>query len=279
MEHIMEYEKFYLDDGTYIRYKKIGKGDPFLLLHTFRNRLEYSDKLGDLLKNTNSVYSIDLPGFGDSPINNKTNYDLSFFTNSILKFITDLKIKNLTIVGESIGAVLAACVSVQAPKQIKKIFMFNPYDYDSYFGEGVQRGNFFAKFILFHVGLPIVGNLFAALENKFILKNIMSGGFFDSTKLPNDYLDLLCTSLNKKGYVYHFRSVLSQFNKKNGVKALYKKVKVPLKLIYGSHDWAKESNKLETKNLLNADAYETINNSGHFSFLENTKEVRDIIKS
>ena len=47
-------------------------------------------------------------------------------------------IKNLTIVGESIGAVLAASVSVQAPKQIKKIFMFNPYDYDSYFGEGIQ---------------------------------------------------------------------------------------------------------------------------------------------
>ena len=210
---------------------------------------------------------------------NNTNYDLSFFTNSILKFIADLKIKNLTIVGESIGAVLAASISVQASGSIKKIFMFNPYDYDSYFGEGIQRGNFFAKFILFHVGLPIVGNLFAALENKFILKNIMSGGFFDSTKLPNDYLNLLCTSLNKKGYVYHFRSVLSQFNKKNGVKALYKKVKVPLKLIYGSHDWAKESNKLETKNLLNADAYETINNSVHFSFLENTEEVRDIIKS
>ena len=157
--------------------------------------------------------------------------------------------------------------------------MFNPYDYDSYFGEGIQRGNFFAKFILFHVGLPVIGSLFAALENKFILKNIMSGGFFDSTKLTNDYLDLLCTSLNKRGYVYHFRSVLSQFNEKNGVKELYKNVKVPVKLIYGSHDWAKESNKLETKNLLKADTYETINNSAHFSFLENTKEVRDIIKS
>ena len=43
-----------------------------------------------------------------------------------------------------------------------------------YFGEGIQRGNFFAKFILFHVGLP-VGK---SLENKFILKNIMNGGFF-----------------------------------------------------------------------------------------------------
>ena len=66
---------------------KIGKGSPILLLHTFRNRLEYSDKLGKLLENKFTVYSIDLPGFGDSPINTSTNYNLDFFTKSIVSFI------------------------------------------------------------------------------------------------------------------------------------------------------------------------------------------------
>ena len=89
--------------------------------------------------------------------------------------------------------------------------MFNPYDYDSYFGEGIQRGNFFAKFILFHVGLPIVGNLFASLENKFILKNVMSGGFFDSTNLTDNYLNLLCTSLKKNGRRYFYKNVVSYY--------------------------------------------------------------------
>ena len=31
---------------------------------------------------------------------------------------------------------------------------------------------------------------------------------------------------------------------------LYKKVSVPVKLFYGSHDWAKKSDKLQTQNLL-----------------------------
>lgn len=274
----MKIEKFNLDDGTYIRYKKIGKGVPILLLHTFRNRLEYSDKLGKLLEDKFTVYSIDLPGFGDSPINTNTNYNLNFFTKSIVSLIKKLKIKNLTIAGESIGATLAASVSVELPKIVKKILMFNTYDYDSYFGEGIQRGNFFAKFILFHVSLPVFGLLFCSLENKFILKNIMSGGFFDKTKLPDSYLNLLCTSLKKKGYVYHFRKVLSQFNKNNGIKELYKKVDVPVKLFYGSHDWAKESDKLETQNLLNLDKFHTIEKSNHFSFLENTAEVSKLIK-
>ena len=257
----------------------MGKGAPILLLHTFRNRLEYSDKLGKLLADKFTVYSIDLPGFGDSPINTNTNYNLDFFTKSIVSFIKKSRIKKLTIAGESIGATLAASVSVELPGIVKKIFMFNAYDYDSYFGEGIQRGNLFAKFILFHVSLPVVGNLFCSLENKFILKNIMNGGFFNKIELSDSYLDLLCTSLKKKGYVYHFRRVLSQFNKKNGIKDLYKKVSVPVKLFYGSHDWAKESDKLQTQNLLKLDKFETIDKAAHFSFLENTKEVSEIIKT
>ena len=275
----MKIDKFYFDDGTYIRFKKIGKGAPILLLHTFRNRLEYSDKLGKLLEDKFTVYSIDLPGFGDSPINTNTNYNLNFFTKSIVYFIKKKKIKNLTIAGESIGATLAASVSVELPKVVKKIFMFNTYDYDSFFGEGIQRGNFFAKFILFHVSIPVIGVLFCSLENKFILKNIMNGGFFDKTKLSDNYLNLLCTSLKKKGYVYHFRNVLSQFNKNSGIRELYKKVTVPVKLFYGIDDWAKESEKLQTQHLLKLEKFETIDKSVHFSFLENTVEVSKFIKT
>ena len=194
----LKIKKFKLNDGTYFRYKKIGKGKPILLLHTFRNRLEYSDKLGELLKSKNTVYLIDLPGFGDSPINSKTIYDLNFFTNSIIEFIKNLKINNLRIAGESIGAVLSASVALRLPKQVKKIFMFNPYDYDSYFGEGIRRGNFFANFILFNISLPILGEIFSSLENKFILRNVMGGGFINPDNLSDDYLNLLCTSLKKK---------------------------------------------------------------------------------
>ena len=72
--------------------------------------------------------------------------------------------------------------------------------------------------------------------------------------------------------------MLSQFNKNNGIKELYKRVSVPVKLFYGSHDWAKESDKFETQNLLKLDRFETINESNHFSFLENTMEVSRLIK-
>ena len=56
--------------------------------------------------------------------------------------------------------------------------------------------------------------------------------------------------IKKKGYVYHFRNVLSQFNKNNGIKGICTKGKCSSKrLFYGSHDWAKDSEKLLTQNL------------------------------
>ena len=47
-------KKFNIKDNTFIRYEVIGKGPPILLLHTIRNRLEYSYKVSDLLKSLNS---------------------------------------------------------------------------------------------------------------------------------------------------------------------------------------------------------------------------------
>ena len=106
----------------------------------------------------------------------------------------------------------------------------------------------------------------------------MKGGFYDKTKLSDEYLNLLCTSLKKEGYVYHFRKVLSHFSKNILIKDIYKKVSVPVKLYYGSRDWANESDKLQTQHLLKVDKFEIIKQSAHFSFLENTKAVADIIK-
>ena len=272
-------QKFGLTDDTFIRYKKIGNGDPILLLHTFRNRLEYSDKISQLLKKNFTVYSIDLPGFGDSPINTQTSYTVDFFTHSIVDFIKKLKLKNVTIAGESIGAVLSASISNKIPKLVKKIFLLNPYDFDSFFGEGISRGNFFAKFILFHVSLPFVGNIFCSLENKFILKNIMHGGFFDSKKLSQDYLNLLCKSLKKKGYVYHFRNVLSNFQTWIECKNIYETVNHPTVLIYGEADWSTLEERSDSQNKLKLNSHHKLTECGHFSFLEQPKKVAQIINN
>ena len=272
-------KKFNIKDNTFIRYEVIGKGPPILLLHTIRNRLEYSYKVSDLLKKKYTLYLLELPGFGDSPININTKYDQEFFTNCVVDFIKENKLKNLIIAGESIGAVLSATTAVKLPKIVNKIFLFNPYDYDNYFGEGISRANLFAKFILFNISLPIVGSFFSSLENKIILKNILRGGFFDIKCLSNEYLNLLCSSIKKNGYTYHFRNVLKNYKSWTEAKKLYNKIKIPVGLVYGDNDWANENNKNDTKGFFDLASYNIIKDCGHFSFLEKPKEVSEILSS
>ena len=272
-------KKFNIKDNTFIRYEVIGKGPPILLLHTIRNRLEYSYKVSDLLKKKYTLYLLELPGFGDSPININTKYDQEFFTNCVVDFIKENKLKNLIIAGESIGAVLSATTAVKLPKIVNKIYLFNPYDYDNYFGEGISRANLFAKFILFNISLPLVGSFFSSLENKIILKNILRGGFFDIKCLSNEYLNLLCSSIKKNGYTYHFRNVLKNYKSWTEAKKLYNKIKIPVSLVYGDYDWANENNKNDTKGFFDLASYNIIKDCGHFSFLEKPKEVSEILSS
>ena len=274
---VSKIQKFNIQTNSYIRYKKYGKGQPILLLHTFRNRLEYCENVANILKNNYSVYIIDLPGFGDSPINIDVQYTQEFFTESIIHFIEKKKLKDLIIAGESIGGVLSISISLKIPSKIEKIFSFNPYDYDEFFGDGISRGNFFARFIMFHCGLPLVGKFFVGLENKFILRNVMNGGFENSKNLTDEFLNLLIKANKKPGYIYHFRNVLSNFKSWSNTKKFYNELKVPIKLIYGEYDWANKTNRFTTMNKLNLNNHLTINDCGHFSFLEKPEEVANII--
>tara|TARA_B100000482_G_scaffold28297_2_gene18224 strand:- start:15238 stop:16074 length:837 start_codon:yes stop_codon:yes gene_type:complete len=271
-------KKFNLNDGTYIRYTEQGSGEPLLLLHTIRNRLEYSDQLLPYLTKKFKVYVIDLPGHGDSPINKKTNYDQSFLTDSIVSFIEDLNLKNLTIAGESIGAVLAATIAKKIPNRIKKIFCFNAYDYDKRFAQGVMRGNFMATFLLFHVSLPFgLGVFFAKLESFPTLWMIFRGGVYKKSAITSEYIKLLCTSIKKPSFIYHERNVFQNHKSWLNDDALYKDLKIPVSLVYGESDWSKQDEKLNTMKALKLNSFHTMKETGHFSFLESPKEVSEII--
>lgn len=271
-------KQFKLNDGTYIRFTEQGTGQPLLLLHTIRNRLEYSDALLPYLTKKFKVYVIDIPGHGDSPINKRTNYDQVFLTDSVVSFIEYLNLNNLTIAGESIGAVLAATIAKKIPRRIKKIFCFNAYDYDKRFAQGVMRGNFMASFLLFHVSLPFgLGVFFAKLESFPTLWMIFRGGVHKKSAITSEYIKLLCTSTKKPGFIYHERNVFQNHKSWLNDESLYQGLKTPVNLIYGESDWSKQDEKLNTMKALGLKTFHTMKETGHFSFLESPKEVSEII--
>lgn len=272
-------DQFVLKDGSSIRYKKTGSGKPLILLHTIRNRLEYFDEVTPLLASSFTVYALDLPGFGASPVSKTVNYDESYLTKSLAEFILKNKLSKLTLAGESIGGVLCTTAAAMLPKQVDKIFVFNPYDYDTVFGEGVRRANLFARFIIWSMSLPFAGNFFAALENRLVLWGIFRGGVYNKKAVTWNYLTLLSSSIRKSGHIYHTRNVFLNFRSWTEAKQRYPQLKTSSTLVYGENDWSTKKERSETRALMSPENYIELANTGHFSFLEAAESAADIIKS
>ncbi len=96
-----------INEQLSLRYLKAGSGPPLVLLHTIRTQLEYFRDLVPMLTGNFTVYAIDLPGHGHSPIDRSATYDEPYFRTAIVGFIERLDLKDVTLVGESIGGVLA----------------------------------------------------------------------------------------------------------------------------------------------------------------------------
>jgi pimeloyl-ACP methyl ester carboxylesterase len=266
-----------MSDDLSLRYVKLGDGPPLLLLHTIRTQLEYFRDLAPLLAKNYTVYAVDLPGHGHSPIDTAAPFDESYLRNGVVGFLNALDLRDVTLVGESIGAVLALTAAAEAPDCVSAVYALNTYDYETRFGDGIRRGNTFANAIIGGLQVPVSGPVGGALENRFVLGAIMGGGFADPRKLPADLLTEFDTVARQRNYKRMARKVLQQWRSWPKARERYTAVKAPVTLIYGDKDWSRVPERERTKSALNGARLFTLPNTGHFSSVENPRGVADVI--
>lgn len=266
-----------IDGNRSIRYLKAGNGDPLILLHTIRTQLDYFENVIPQLAKHHTVYAIDLPGHGYSSIDTNANYDEPYFRSAVIAFIEKLDLKEITLVGESIGGVLALTVASQLPNRIKQVVSSNPYDYDKKYGDGVRRGNFLANFVISQFAIPYVGAVVAAMENILFLGIILKGGLKNKRWMPLELLKEFDRVGRRKGYRHVERSTFAGWQSWGKAKSLYSGVKSPVKLIYGQHDWSTLGEREETAKQLGGISISTVANTGHFAFVDNPEKIMAIL--
>lgn len=266
-----------ISEAITLRYEKAGHGTPLVLLHTIRTQIEYFRVLAPILAKGHTVYAIDLPGHGHSPIDPRAPFDEPYFRQAVIGFIEKLDLTGITLVGESIGGALALTVAAAIPQRIARVFAINPYDYDTRYGDGIRRGNSFANAIIGSLQVPILGTVSASLENEVVLGKIMSGGFHDPRRLPTDLLAELAGVALRPGYKQAARKVLAGWRSWGRARDRYPQVSAPVTLIYGNSDWSRPDERARTQALLHNAQMITLQDTGHFSALENPAELARII--
>ncbi len=190
-----------------------------------------------------------------------------------MQFIAALDLKDVTLVGECIGATTALTVSTEIPDRIRQVIALNTYDYPG----GVERANLIASFVIKAMKIPVVGLMFSKLANPPILGGIMGGGFHDPKKLPKDFVLEQLRSGKRPGYATAEQKYLYALPSFIEARDLYARIAVPVTLVYGNDDWSSPADRAEVARAVPGARLIALADTGHFSSLERADEVARIV--
>jgi len=169
LEQDMEYVRV---NGYRVRFLEKGKGFPLLLLHGLGASLEWWQFNVDPLSRHYRVIALDFIGFGYSS-KLLSEYSLSNASKFLISFLDTLKIKKISLIGNSMGGLISLSTALQYPERIEKLVLVD----NAGFGRELS-------FILRLGSLFPVGEIVLALRNKFTANILLSQLFYNPQKLP-----------------------------------------------------------------------------------------------
>src|SRR3954471_4891147 len=162
-----------------LRYLAGGSGAPLVLLHTVRTQAEHFRHLVPRIQDRYTVYALDLPGMGYSQIVPGASYEEPAMRAAVKRLITQIDLRDVTLLGESMGATLALTTAADLPGRVRRVVAVNAYDYAG----GIARSSWLARLIVTGVITPGVGRLLAPLEPRPVMRAILTGGLVDTAAL------------------------------------------------------------------------------------------------
>ncbi|MFF0002827.1 alpha/beta fold hydrolase [Streptomyces tibetensis] len=261
-------------EGT-LRYLKAGSGAPLVLLHTVRTQAEHFRLLIPSIAEQYTVYALDLPGMGYSEIVPGASYDEPAMRAGVERLLTELDLHDVTLVGESMGAVLALTTAADLPERVRRVVAVNTYD----FRGGIARSSLLARVVVSGVLTPGVGPVIAGVEPKPALRKILQGGLGDKSALREDYVDELLKVGGRTGYPAVARAVYQNLPSLIAARSRYPEVKAPVHLVYGEKDWSRPSDREADRQLLPAADFTQVPKAGHFIALERPDVLADLLNA
>lgn len=125
-----------------VHYEKLGRGRPVILVHGWLGSWRYWIPLMQQLHLKYSVYTLDLPGFGDSA-KNPTRYTLVRMVDTLYEFMDKLSIPKAAFLGHGLGAMVLVEFAMHNPDKVARMLLsslplFDPGDLDDRVPAGIQ---------------------------------------------------------------------------------------------------------------------------------------------
>lgn len=172
-------------------------GKPIVLVHGIAGPMTSFDPLVEYLSHSGFrtlQYDLYGRGYSDRP---DVRYDLNLFTRQLRELLVFLDVgKSLTILGWSLGAMIAASYASMFPRAIKGIVYVAP--------AGIQVSlPLTARLAM----LPLLGEIIMAFAGRRVVLRSISNGVID-VENRNAVMKLVSDQINYRGYLRAFLSTL-----------------------------------------------------------------------
>lgn len=263
-----------------IAYTDEGTGDTTLLfIHGLANYAPvWQYQLSELKKSYRCI-ALDLPGSGYSS-HGDYPYTMFFYAESVARFIERLELKDVVLVGHSMGGQIGIIAALRYPYLLQKMVLV-----------GSAGLEYFAQHeVLLMQGMLNMGTLF--YTDEFHLESAIEQSFFKThpqcKAIIHDLKQLMKPYPTRQWRNMCLKSIHAMLNEQ--VHAFLPNLQMPVHIVFGAND-ALIPNSLihlgETPNsigqkavgLIPHSSYSIIANAGHFVQIEKPMEVNGILAS
>ena len=116
------YSQTLLIDGIKIHFVEAGEGRPLLFLHGLGGSWEDWSASLQSFASSHRAMAIDFPGFGDSD-KPDVDYSIEWLTGIVEKFLEERKLLRVSIVGHSMGALVALKLAARGSSRVQRLIV------------------------------------------------------------------------------------------------------------------------------------------------------------
>lgn len=263
-------------NGTRLRYRVTGQGEPVLLLHGIGQSLEDWTEQHERLARTHTVYSLDLPGFGYSDRLPGTS-TLAGLASVLPAFLHALGVAGpLAVIGNSLGGAVAMTFAVAHPQRVSALVLVD----SAGFGPEVTIG----------LRLLAIKPLAALLMRPSLLKSARTvrAIFYDRAVVTAARIRHSFELAQRPGHAATLLEVAGDLGTFRGVRPEWReqliegvrRLQVPILVTWGDHDRILPVAHLEAAAaaLPGAETH-VFTRAGHMPQIERPDEFADVVES
>ncbi|RDW17248.1 alpha/beta fold hydrolase [Oceanobacillus chungangensis] len=250
------------DVRIYCEYILNGK-PPIVLIHGFVSSTYTFYRLIPLLEKHYSIIAIDLPGFGRSEKSTAFIYSYSNYAAIVAECIQYFKLREVCIIGHSMGGQIALNTAIMIPNKIRKLVLLCSSGY-------LKSAN---KLLIYSSYLPLFNRLVELHVKRKNVKENLQNVFYNHALITDDHIREFSRPLKEKDF-YKSMVRLLRYREGDLTTGQLQAIQTPTLLIWGEEDRVVPVNigKRLVKDLPNADLV-IYKETGHFVSEERTTKV------